>query len=266
MARVVRLDGRPPRAPAAVSVLVDADGGALAGNSRAATWMLLAQALDEARGQTPPPAGEARLLTPAGRRVLRSFLAEQKPMLIEANRASDIRAVIEFAEREKVKVIIRGGAEAWRVAAPLKRADIPVVLDPLADLPESFDQLGATLDNAARLYAAGVTFAFSLATDEPHNIRTLRQAAGIAVAHGLPWDAAFSAITSSPAKVFRATGDVGSIEIGRPANIVTWSGDPLEVTSLVEDLWVNGVRTPVRSRQTELRDRYLPKVRAGTAR
>lgn len=266
LARVVRLDGRAPRPPAALAVLVDADGGALSGSSRAATWMLLEQALEEARGQTTLAAGEERLLTPAGRRVLRGFVAEGKPLLIEANRASDIRATVEFAEREKLKVVIRGGAEAWRVAALLKRADVPVVLDPLADLPSSFDQLGATLENAAKLHAAGVTIAFSLSTDEPHNVRTLRQAAGIAVAHGLPWDAALEAITSVPARVFRAADEYGAIEVGRPANVVVWSGDPLEVTSLVEDLWLNGEHTSVRSRQTELRDRYLPRVRAGTAR
>jgi imidazolonepropionase-like amidohydrolase len=140
------------------------------------------------------------------------------------------------------------------------------VLDPLDDLPQSFDSIGATLENAARLHAAGVTIAFSLRDSDPHNIRKLRQAAGIAVAHGLPWDAALAAITSAPAQLFHATAEFGSIEVGKPANLVVWSGDPLEVTSLADAAWLDGRRATLRSRQSELKDRYLAKLRAGAAR
>jgi imidazolonepropionase-like amidohydrolase len=265
LASVVRVDGRGPRPPVALEVLIGADGGRLAGDSRAAAWMLLSEALEEAKGPAPATP-EQRLLTPAGRRVLKGFVTEQKPILVEADRASDIRAAVEFAEREKLKVVIHGGAEAWRVAALLKRADVPVVLDPLTDLPQSFDQIAATLENAARLHAAGVTIAFSLASSEPHDIRKLRQAAGIAVANGLPWDAALAAITSTPARIFRAAAEFGSIEPGRAANLVVWSGDPLEVTSLVDAAWVNGERSTLHSRQRDLLERYLPRVKAGTAR
>jgi imidazolonepropionase-like amidohydrolase len=182
------------------------------------------------------------------------------------DRAADIRAVVEFADKEKLKAVIFGGAEAWRVAPLLAHAQVPVVLNPLDDLPEQFDQIGATLENAKRLNAAGVAVAFSLRQPAPHDIRKLRQAAGNAVAHGLPWDAALAALTSVPAKVFRAAGEFGSLEVGRPANLVVWSGDPLEVTSLVDAEWLDGQRQSLRTRQTELRDRYLAKVRAGAAR
>jgi imidazolonepropionase-like amidohydrolase len=266
LASIVRLDGRGPRPGAALAVLVGEEAAPLAGESRAAAWMLLAQALEEARSPAAPQPAEQRLLTPAGRRVLKSFVTEQRPLLIEANRAADIRAAVEFAQREKLRIVIRGGVEAWRVAALLRHADVPVVLDPLNDLPESFDQIGATLENAARLNAAGVTLAFSLTSTEPHDIRKVRQAAGVAVAHGLPWEAALAAITSNPARIFHAAGEFGSIEAGKPANLVVWSGDPLEVTSLPEAEWLNGEQQTLRSRQTELRDRYLEKVRAGTAR
>lgn len=266
LASVVRLDGRTPRAASALTVLVGQDAARLAGESRAAAWMLLSQALAEARGPAAPQSTEQRLLTPAGRRVLKGFAVEQKPLLIEADRTADIRAAVEFAHREKLRIVIHGGTEAWRVAALLKRADVAVVLDPFNDLPDSFDQLGATLENAARLHAGGVTIAFSLSSSEPHDIRKVRQAAGIAVAHGLPWATALSAITSTPARIFRAASEFGTIEPGRMANLVVWSGDPLEVTSLVDAAWLNGERESLRSRQTELRDRYLAKVRAGNAR
>jgi imidazolonepropionase-like amidohydrolase len=266
LASVVRLDGRPPRAPVALSVVLGHESSPLAGDSRAAAYMLLAQALEESRNPAAATSTDARLLTPAGRRILKSFVTEQRPVLLGLDRAADIRTAVDFAQREKLHIVISGGAEAWRVASLLKRADVAVILDPLDDLPVSFDQVGATLDNATRLHAAGVTIAFSLRDTEPHNIRKLRQAAGIAVAHGLPWDVALSAITSAPARMFRAAGEFGSIEPGKPANLVVWSGDPLEVTSLVDAAWYDGQRATLRSRQTELRDRYLPKVRAGTAR
>ena len=264
-ASVARLDGRAPMAPVALSVVL-AEGGALAGDSRAAVYMLLGQALEEARNPAAATSTDAHLLTAAGRRILKSVITEQRPLLVAADRASDIRTALEFAAREKLKVIIQGGAEAWRVAPLLKRADVAVVLDPLDDLPASFDSIGATLENAARLHAAGVTIAFSLRDADPHNIRKLRNAAGVAVAHGLPWDAALSAITSTPARLFHASAEFGSIEVGKPANLVVWSGDPLEVTSLADAAWFDGTRATLRSRQTELRDRYLAKVRAGTAR
>lgn len=263
---VVRLDGRRPRAPVALAVTVGEDAGPLAGESRAAAYMLLAQALDEARAPGAPAAGEPRLLTPAGRRVLKGFVTEQKPVVFAVDRAADIRTVVEFAEREKLKAVVFGGAEAWRVAPLLAHAQVPVVIDPLDDLPEQFDQIGATLENAARLHAAGVTVVFSRRSPSPHDARKLRQAAGNAVAHGLPWDAALAALTSAPARVFRAAGEFGSIEAGRPANLVVWSGDPLEVSTVVDASWLDGRRQSLRTRQTELRDRYLAKLKAGTAR
>lgn len=265
LASVVRLDGRRPRGPVALAVTVGEDAGPLAGESRAAAYMLLAQALEEARAAALP-AGEQRLLTPAGRRVLKSFVTEQKPVVFAVDRAADIRTAIEFAEREKLKAVVFGGAEAWRVAPLLAHAQVPVVLDPLDDLPEEFDEIGATLENAARLHAAGVTVVFSRRSASPHDARKLRQAAGNAVAHGLPWDAALAALTSAPARVFRAAGEFGSIEAGRPANLVVWSGDPLEVSTVVDAAWLDGHRQSLRTRQTELRDRYLAKLKAGTAR
>jgi len=266
LASIVPLDGRPPRPPAALEVVLGSESMHLAGESRAGAYMLLAEALEEARNPAAATTTDAKLLSAAGRRVLKAVVAEQKPVIVELDRAADIRAALEFAARERLKLIVRGGAEAWRVAPQLKRAGVPVVLDPLDDLPDSFDQVGATLENAARLHAAGVTIAFSLRTEEPHNVRKLRQAAGIAVAHGLPWPAALAAITSVPAKLFRAGGEFGSIEVGRPASLVVWSGDPLEVTSLAQLAWLGGGRVSLASRQTALRDRYLEKVRAGTAR
>jgi imidazolonepropionase-like amidohydrolase len=155
-----------------------------------------------------------------------------------------------------MRAVIAGGAEAWLVARELAQAQVPVLVDPLVNLPGSFDQLGARLDNAARLHAAGVTFAFSQSGDATHNARKVRQLAGNAVANGLPWDAALAALTANPARIF-GLADRGRIEPGQRADLVLWSGDPLEVTTYAEQVWIDGAPVDPRTRQTELRDRYL---------
>lgn len=267
LASVATLDGRTPRAPVGLAVTLGEGGAALAGSSRAAAFMLLSQALEEAR--SPQHLGSlepGRLLTPAGGRVLAGYIGTQKPLLFFADRASDIRAIVDFCERQELRAVIVGGAEAWRVAPLLARARVPVALDPFDSLPESFDGIGTTLENAARLNAAGVTITFSLRSLAPFDVRKLRQGAGNAVAHGLPWKVALAALTNTPARLFGADGEFGTIEVGKPANLVVWSGDPLEVTSVAEASWLDGRRQTARSRQTELRDRYLPKVLSGTAR
>jgi imidazolonepropionase-like amidohydrolase len=146
------------------------------------------------------------------------------------------------------------------VADELATAGVPVLLDPLTNLPSNFDRLGARLDNAALLHEAGVTVAFSGAGT--HNARKQRQAAGNAVANGLPWDAALAALTAAPADIFGLGDGAGRIEPGSPADLVIWSGDPLEVTTWADQVIIGGVSVDMVSRQTLLRGRYLE---AGTA-
>jgi len=254
--------------PATHALFVELGGGAnaLTGGSRAAQFMLLSQAITEVRSTKSLLPGDARLLTGGGRQVLGTYLEGSHSFVFAVDRASDIRQVIALAKREKLHAVIRGGAEAWRVAPELAAARIPVVLNPLDDLPESFDAVGSTLENAARLQHAGVEIAFSFDDPSSHNIRKLRQAAGIAVAHGLPWEEGLAALTSHPAEIFGVTATNGSIAKGRPADLVLWSGDPLEVTTLADQVFIQGVAQPMRSRQTDLRDRYLQKLRANAAR
>jgi Amidohydrolase family len=275
---IARLDGTLEPAAHALFVAIGGGANALSGGSRAAQLMLLQQAISEVRVPNSLLPGDARLLTPGGRHALATYLEGGSPIVpagdslasrsvvFSADRASDIRQVIAFAKREKLRVAISGGAEAWRVAPELAAARIPVILDPLDDLPDSFDAVGSTLENAARLQHAGVKIAFSFDDPAPHNIRRIRQAAGIAVAHGLPWEDALAAITRNPAEIFGVTGANGSLARGRPADLVLWSGDPLEVTTLADRVFIQGVADSMHSRQTELRDRYLSKLRANAAR
>jgi imidazolonepropionase-like amidohydrolase len=263
---VVSLDGKVVPEGRALFVDLGGDANALAGGSRAAQFMLLEQAFLEARSPERVAAHDERLLTPLGRQALAGFLSGPAPVVFDVDRAADIRRALTFARREKLRAVIMGGAEAWRVADELAAAGIPVILDPLDNLPASFDKVGATLENAARLQKAGVTIAFSFRDPQPHNIRKLRQAAGNAVAHGLSKDAALAALTRNPAGIFGVSARAGALEVGRPADLVLWSGDPFEVTTLAERVFAGGQAVAMRSRQTELRDRYLERLRRGAAR
>ena len=228
----------------------------LSGNSRAAHYMLLNQAFSEANSEmawTPDA-----VLTAAGRKALARF--ESNGLVVfDVDRASDILQVLEFAEVNGISAVISGGAEAWMVAEPLAEAGVPVLLDPLLNLPRNFDDVGARLDNAAILNDAGVTIAFTGSGDTPHNARKLRQAAGVAVAYGLPHEAALAAITVNPAAIFGLPDGHGQLLVNTPANLVIWSGDPLEVTTLAQTVILDGRIIPMVSRQTLLRDRYLPR-------
>jgi hypothetical protein len=251
----VTLDGREDAMlPASRTLFVQlgSNGKELSGGSRAAQYMLLDQAIREAHSQGP--VGEQALLHPAGRAVLSHYLAGGR-VVFAVERAPDILEVIEFARKQGMKPVISGGNEAWRVAKELARAHVPVILNTLQDLPYDFDRLGSRLDNAAQLQRAGVLIAFS--SGDSHNARTIRQLAGNAVAHGLPWDAALAAITKNPAEIFGLGSNRGDIAAGQMADLVLWDGDPLEVTTTATQVWLAGRAIEMRSRQTELRDRYL---------
>lgn len=254
---VVRFDGSAdPIGPRALFLRLGAAASELTGQSRAAQWMLLQQMVDEARGQVDADSPHA-LLTPAGRRTLARYLSGQGRIVVEVDRAADIRQLLRWAAREKVKIAIAGGAEAWQLAPQLAAARVPVFVDALGNLPTTFDQIGATLENAARLQRAGVPVAFAQRDDASHNARKMRQLAGNAVANGLPWADGLAGLTRVPAEVLGVADQIGSIEPGKRADLVLWEGDPLDVAHYAEQVWLGGRAMPMRSRQTELRDRYL---------
>lgn len=254
---VVRLDGSAdPIGPRALYLRLGAAAAELTGQSRAAQWMLLQQMVDEARGQVPADSPHA-LLTPAGRRTLARYLGGQGRIVVEVDRAADIRQLLRWAAREKVKIAIAGGAEAWQLAPELAAAQVPVFVDALGNLPSTFDQIGASLENAARLQRAGVPVAFAQREDASHNARKMRQLAGNAVANGLPWADGLAGLTRVPAQALGVADQIGSIEPGKRADLVLWEGDPLDVAHYAEQVWLGGRAMPMRSRQTELRDRYL---------
>lgn len=241
-----------------------------AGGSRGAVWALLRNALDEARSfRVAPPSNAPRddALNALDIAAIGPVLSRQIPLVISAQREADIRQAAALAEDYNIRIVILGGAEAWRVRDLLSRQKIPVILDPLDDLPMSYDMVGARRDNATLLHKAGVTIAFSVSGQGiylSYNVGpALREGAGLAVANGLPYHAALRAITTGPAALWgpssEATGVSGSgLKAGAKADLVIWDGDPLEVSSAPVHVIISGQDISLQTRQKQLRDRYHP--------
>jgi imidazolonepropionase-like amidohydrolase len=180
--------------------------------------------------------------------------------VVRIQRAADIIRLLRWSKQRGVNIALLGASEAWKVAPQIAAANVPVFVNSLANLPADFDELGATLENAARLHAAGVRVSFSQSGDASHNARKIRQLAGNAVANGLPWEAALAGLTSVPASSFGIGDQLGTIAVGQRADLVLWSGDPLDVAHVAQQVWLDGRAIPMRSRQTDLRDRYMRTV------
>jgi len=188
--------------------------------------------------------------------ALGAVIDGREPLLVEVHRASDIRQILAFGRTEKVRLVLSGVEEGWRVAADIAAAQVPVILDSDEDLPVSFEMLASTLENAARMTAAGVSVSIhgpSLTTGG----KAVRLAAGRAVGHGLPWAAGLAAVTLNPARAFGVADRVGSLEPGKSADLVVWSGDPLDTSGAADVVIIKGQVQTGRSRQLDLRDRYL---------
>ena len=178
----------------------------------------------------------------------------QRPIVATVDRASDIESVLRLANEFGIRLVINSGAEAWMVADKLADANVPVILDPLQNLPSSFSALGSTLENAARLDEAGVTVAFS--SGDSHNSRNMKQAAGVAVANGLSYETALRALTINPAEIFGVQASYGTVSVGAEADLVIWSGDPLELSTFADFVMIRGKTIPMVSRSTLLFERY----------
>lgn len=242
-----------------ISTRVGNGGADTIGGSRSVLWVSLEKVLAEAKfaiGKSLSPKDEWHgELSRADIAALIPVVKGDIPLLIDARRAADIRQVIALKQRQpQLKIVITYATEGWRLAKELADNNIPVILDPEANLPFGFDQLGSTLKNAGRLAKAGVEVSIGM---ETHNIRLARQHAGNAVANGLLWEQGLAALTINVARLYGLDDKLGSIEAGKIADVVIWSGDPLEVTEAAELVLIAGEPIKMQSRQSKLRDRYL---------
>jgi len=233
-----------------------------AGGSRAAQWILLRQALQEARHWEAPAPADAKALSLAdlNSQALRSAVEGEIPLLLEVRRESDIRQAIALQNDFGLRLIILGGSEAWRVATLLADSGIPVIMDASANLPMTFDELATRDDAASLLHQAGVSIAFYASSGLYHSLNAgpgAREAAGYAVANGLPYEAALAALTSSTATIWGIEDRAGRIAAGLGADLVIWDGDPLEPSSGPVMVLLSGREVSLETLQTRLRDKYL---------
>jgi imidazolonepropionase-like amidohydrolase len=251
---------------AAMVVSLGQAGSELAGGSRAAAMSLLREAIEDARDYSKNrdsyASGSRRdySLSRHDLDALVEVVQRRQPLLVRVERSADIERVLEFAREQKIALILSGASEGWRVADKIAEAKVPVIFDPINNLPSSYETLGSRLDNARLLHDAGVKLMFTgMGWQNTHNAYLVRQSAGNAVANGLPYNVAIQAITSNPARIFGLPG-YGQIKVGAEATLVLWSGDPLEVMSNPDLVLIDGQEYSLESRATRLRDRYYQRA------
>ena len=175
------------------------------------------------------------------------------PLIIESNRASDILKLIDLKNKYNLNLVIMGAQEATLVIEQLKDSDIPLIVNPINNIPNSFDELASNINASARLEDAGITLMFNAPRD--HNYHLIRQGAGVAVANGMSYSGAIKALSSNVSKTFKL-GSKGLIEEGASADLMIWDADPLEPSSMPIKVFINGVDTDLTTRSSRLRDRY----------
>ena len=245
------------------------EGGAgIAGGSRATAFVLFRNALREARdlrGRIDGARQDDVLLTRFDAAALVPVVQGKQLLLVHVERAKDILNVLDLREEfPGLKVALVGATEGWTVAHRIAASGVWVIASALNDLPASFEMLAATQSNIGRMQSAGVKIAIGMIDDNDTRYqRNQRQYAGNLVAlskvpgaTGVSWSEAFAMISSRPAEAVGIGGEIGSLEAGCRGDVVIWSGDPLELNSAPEAVWIDGVRQPLDNHQTKLRDRY----------
>jgi imidazolonepropionase-like amidohydrolase len=248
--------------PASASMVASftPDAADAAGGSRGGISLRLREAFDDAHFYAQHTAafnrGEARPMSVSrlDLEALQPVLAGEQTLMVRAARASDIDAALRLADAHDLRLVLVGGHEAWMRADVLADANVPVVLKPLTNLPTEFDRLGSRFDNAALLAEAGVPVVLS--SFDTHNARNLRFEAGNAIRYGLDRTTALRGVTQTAAEALGIADTHGSLESGKTANVVVWSGDPFEFSTAPEHVFIRGQEIESTSRQQRLLERY----------
>jgi imidazolonepropionase-like amidohydrolase len=263
----------------AVYTAMGESGAGRAGGSRAANYMMLRNALWDARAEhlngaddgeeeedeedaaergadadpDDPTRGGRSDVRGANLDVLVRVVRGELPLVVQADRASDLLLALRLADEFDVRLVVLGAREGWRVADELAAAGVPVIVNPLVNLPD-FEGLSSTYTNAGRMQAAGVDVLIS--SFSSHSVRSLLHAAGQAVSYGMDHAAALRAVTLAPATVWGVADETGSLEVGRRADVVVWTGDPFELSTSAAHVFIGGREIPRDSRQDRLFQRY----------
>jgi imidazolonepropionase-like amidohydrolase len=210
------------------------------------------RAMDAAARDRTIPRPDADVMLAA----LVPYVRGERPVIFRADREAEMRAAIRFSEELKLKPVILGGNDAWRIASFLKEHNVPVILNGLFDLPSREDDYYDVLyESAAKLQQAGVRFALSTG-DQGAEVRDLPYRAGMAAAFGLSRADALKSVTLYPAQIMGLGDRLGSIDTGKIANLVITDGDILEARTRIRHLFINGRQVPLTSRHTELYDQF----------
>jgi len=263
-AALIDLDGstiEAMRVKSPAAMVADLSEGAkdAGGGSRAGVAQRLRRLFDDALEYERRPNDYRRAqiqqlgASAADLKALLPVLHGQLPLIAVANRRSDIETALRIAREYKLRLILSGVAEGWMIPNEIAAAGVPVLVEPLDNIP-SYDALGIRYENAALLAKGGAKVALMETATE--NTRDLRQQAGNAVANGMAWEQALRAVTLTPAEILGVADRYGSLEAGKVANLVVWSGDPFEFSTGVEHVFIRGRDIPLRSRQTQLLERY----------
>ncbi|MFN0055933.1 MAG: amidohydrolase family protein, partial [Planctomycetales bacterium] len=213
-----------------------------------------------AAAQTTPPVQDPRY------EALGPYLRGEKPVFIEANSRKDIAEALLFAEKEKLKLVITGGADAWKLAPELKKRQVPVIVGAVMTRPhDEHDVFDAPYANPGRLHEAGVTFcirsnATSTAGFSASNSRNAPFEAAQAVAYGLPVAEALKALTQYPARILGVEDQMGTLSPGKLANLVITDGSPLQPSTQYKAIFVAGRPYPPESRHTQLYQKYRARL------
>ena len=212
------------------------------------TYKDIAEIIDDS------PIASIMELHPRDLKALYKLVNDGLPLIIKANRASDLLKLIKLKEKYDLNLIIMGAQEAGLVASRIAESKIPLIINPINNIPESFDELGSNIELAGKLEKLGITLMFNAPRD--HNYHLIRQGAGVAVANGMTYAGALKALTLSPVEVFKL-GNRGEIAPGKIADLIIWDADPLEPSSMPEQIFINGVDIDLTSRMSRLTDRYI---------
>jgi len=232
--------------------------------SRAETLSLLESLLEIGKMVKSMPVEEILEMAIADKLELQSqdivalgkVVNDDMPIVIETNRAVDILQALAMKQKYGLNLVLASVEEAPMVLEKLKESNTPVIIDPMDNIPDSFDELGSSLDLGKILDQAGIPIMFS--TQRSHNYHLMRQGSGNAVAHGMSYETAIKGMTKTVAQTFKLDNR-GSIEPGKLADVIVWDGDPLEPASFPKIVMIEGQLQDLSSRSSKLTERYTNK-------
>jgi len=260
----LRVNGMP-------DVALTGEIGALSSGSRAESLILLrdlldfASILDEKDMASSKKISEAiedfeiaelMDLQPRDVIALYNLLNNNLPLIIKTNRASDILKLIDIKKLYRLNLVLMSAQEATLVADEIAENNIPVIINPFDNIPDSFDELASNIRIAGSLEKAGIKVMFS--ESRTHNYHLIRQGAGNAVANGMSYTGAIMALTSNVAESFNIP-ERGRLQQGMKADLVIWEGDPLEPSTFPSKVYINGNDMDLSTRSSRLTERYVDK-------